>query len=89
MSKKREHVINRPDGFRTSWRFGPRSSGEVHVDVFKDGELVLEWSFPRISGEGLIGNSTVFNEQVLLYAEDELAKRHAAKADAARKGAPV
>lgn len=71
---KRKHEVNY-QGYKTLWEMGPKGSNEVHVDVYKktatEGDkLVLEWAFPKIRGNNILGNAAIYLDQVLMYAKD-------------------
>jgi hypothetical protein len=72
MSKKKVVETTR-NGFRLVWQMG--EPGMIDVNVYAIGgsvEPVIEWSYPKVAGNSLIGNIALWEEQAVLEARREL-----------------
>lgn len=63
------------DGYVTKWKSGPKVTHEIYVDIFRDGAPILEWAFPMIVGNSVMGNATFYLEQAIMYAKNPPGKK--------------
>lgn len=46
----------------------------IQVEVFNGDKLVMEWVYPKIAGNSLIGNASVWLGQAIIQAKHEETK---------------
>jgi len=62
-------------GFETKWTWSS-DRREVNVDVFLDGECVMEWAYPRVPGHASIAaNANFWAGQAVRQALAECTKQ--------------
>jgi len=72
----KKHVLHR-DGWKTEWWM---EDGEVCVSVYRkefspsgpfySDKPCLEWSFPKVPGNNILGNAAIYLDQAILYAKN-------------------
>lgn len=56
-------------GYTTVWM---NAGQDVHVDVIKDGKVILEWAFPKVPGhKSLAAAAALWEDQAILEAEND------------------
>jgi hypothetical protein len=81
MASKKKIQLYR-GGFKVDfWMEGKGREAEVHCAVYSgqrgsDGKMhyleppILEWAFPKIPGNNIIGNAAIYLDQAIMYAKD-------------------
>lgn len=54
MSRRKREITIESAGLQTVWRWADDKQ-EVEVDVYRDGTLILEWSYPKMPGLTSLG----------------------------------
>ena len=78
--KPKKHVLHK-DGYKFEfWLEGKGRAAEVLCNAYKvtrpqpavlvKEELVLEWAFPKVPGNNILGNAAIYLDQALLYAKN-------------------
>lgn len=67
-------IETKRQGFRLVWQSGEQ--GMIDVNVYIDGnpEPVLEWSYPKVAGNSIMGNASLWEEQAILEAKGAMRK---------------
>ena len=71
------------DGYKVKfWMHGKGRTAEIWCDIFNsfkdpDGKVIryhdtpcLQWVFPKITGNNIVGNSAIYLDQAILYAKN-------------------
>jgi hypothetical protein len=59
------------DGFHFLFRFS-NDRRCIEVDAYVGGKLVMEWAYPKVAGNSLLGNVAVWRAQAVLQAKGEV-----------------
>lgn len=53
------------DGLLSRWWFGPKPTGEVYADLYRDGRLIFdEGAYPIMAGESLAGHAARYLQRL-------------------------
>jgi hypothetical protein len=81
-TKKPKTVTLHKDGYKFDfWMEGKGREAEVVCNAYVgvrdsdgilryDGKPCLEWSFPKLPGNNILGNAAIYLDQALLYAKN-------------------
>lgn len=81
MAAKKIQTLHK-DGYKFDfWLEGKGRAAEVCCNAYVgvrdsdnklryEGEPVLEWSFPKVPGNNILGNAAIYLDQALMYAKN-------------------
>lgn len=67
--KKKKTIELTKDGYRCVFSFD--EDRDIQVEVFNGDKLVMDWGYPKVAGNSLIGNAMVWLGQAVIQAKHE------------------
>ena len=67
-------IETKRNGFRLVWQGGEKGMIDVNVYIDPNPAPIIEWSYPKVVGNSIMGNASFWEEQACLEAKSELRK---------------